>query len=134
MSGIIIDTWYGINADWQSIHNSPWPAHLLPDTTNGRYNYIPKMSQIPNSSEMVWLYDGIFYDLDFSAQPHQRQAWEYEVYQPAVLRRPCRATYATEELPGGIGDANTPINPFSNTVPIPPSLTGDTNIRWRTDY
>jgi prepilin-type processing-associated H-X9-DG protein len=112
--------------------SSPWPAHLLPDTAKGNYNVLPKMSRIPNSSEMVWLYDGIFYNLDFSANRinarHQNSTMTNLLFFDGHA-----ATYGTGGLPGGIGDANTPINPF-NTVPIPPDLTADTSVRWRTDY
>ena len=136
-TGIIIDTWYAINADWGPIANSKWPCHLLPDTTSGaNYHRLPKMSRIPHSAEMVWLYDGIFYDLNYSANRINARHGNQK-YTNIVFFDGHAATYPTDSLPGGIGDANkSPIsgtNPFT-IYPAGPELTGDTTVRWRIDY
>jgi len=37
----------------------------VPDTTTGSYAYVPKLGSIPHSAEMVWLYDGTFFNVDY---------------------------------------------------------------------
>jgi prepilin-type processing-associated H-X9-DG protein/prepilin-type N-terminal cleavage/methylation domain-containing protein len=132
-TGIIIDTWYGINADWGPIASSAWPAHLLPDTTSGtNYGRLPKMSRIPHSAEMVWIYDGIFYDLNFTANRINARHGNLR-YTNLLFFDGHAATYGTAALPGGIGNADSPVNPFT-VYPAPAALTDDTTVRWRTDY
>ena len=133
-TNVVIDTYYGINADWGAIKGSPWPCHFLPDTTSPGglgYNILPRMGSINHSAEMVFLYDGIFYDLDYSAD--RLNARHGKNRKTNLLFFDGHAmTVETASLPGGGGDANTPSDPFT---PTPPSaaLMADRTIRWRTD-
>jgi prepilin-type processing-associated H-X9-DG protein/prepilin-type N-terminal cleavage/methylation domain-containing protein len=57
-NGISIDTWYGINStlnDGGGIHT---PCHRFPDS-----KVLPKISQILDSTRMVFLFDGTFCNL-----------------------------------------------------------------------
>jgi prepilin-type N-terminal cleavage/methylation domain-containing protein/prepilin-type processing-associated H-X9-DG protein len=137
-SGIIIDTWYGINADWSdptSLATSKLPLHFVPDTTTGSYAYVPKLGSIPHSAEMVWLYDGTFFNVDYGPTGANRINARHDKFTKTNLLffDGHAATYDTAGLPGGIGNACSPTNPFS-VYPAPPALLADTSARWRTDY
>jgi prepilin-type processing-associated H-X9-DG protein/prepilin-type N-terminal cleavage/methylation domain-containing protein len=57
-NGISIDTWYGINSslnDGGTVHS---PCHRYPDT-----KVLPKITQILDSTRMVFLFDGTFCNL-----------------------------------------------------------------------
>ena len=133
-TNVVIDTWYGINADWGAIKGSVLPCHLLPDTTSPGglgYNIQPVMGSIYHAEEMVFLYDGIFYDLSYNADRinarHGRSRKTNLLFFDGHAM-----TMDTAGLPGGIGDANTPANPFVGTTPSA-ALLADRSIRWRTD-
>jgi len=141
-SGIVIDTWYGINADWSgsvALNTSAVPVHFIPDATTHSYAHLPKLGSIHNNADMVWLYDGVFYDLGYVSGSagganrinarHQRATKTNIIFFDGHA-----ATYDTKGLPGGIGDANTPVNPFSGTAPAMAILKQDLSTRWRTDY
>jgi prepilin-type N-terminal cleavage/methylation domain-containing protein/prepilin-type processing-associated H-X9-DG protein len=138
-TNVIIDTWYGINADWNQISSTKlkFPTHILPDLTSAHsggkgYAILPKLGSIPHSAEMVFLYDGIFYNLDFSA--NRLNARHQVLTKTNLLFYDGHAgTYDTAGLPGGRGDANSPSDPF-NVYPAPASLKSDPSLRWRLDY
>jgi prepilin-type processing-associated H-X9-DG protein len=131
----VIDTWYGINADWEPpLANSTFPVHLLPDYNTGSYAHLPKLGSINHNADMVWLYDGIFYDLNYSA--NRINARHNRFTKTNLLFFDGHAgTFDTASLPGGIGNANSGPggDPF-NIYPAPQSLLNDTAVRWRTDY
>jgi len=131
-TGIIIDTWYGINADWGSasdMKSHMCPSHLIPQTGSPvNYAVLPKLSSIRHASEMVFLYDGIFYNLNYSANRlnarHNRQK------QTNLLFFDGHAVTAdTAGLPGGIGDANSPSNPYDSKGGVDKWP----EFRWRVD-
>ena len=136
-TGLIIDTWYGINADWAgpsgpALSGSKYPVHLLPDGVTKSYAYLPKMGSIRNNAEMVWLYDGIFYDLNFNANRmsarHQRFTKTNLLFFDGHA-----STFDTAALPGGMGNGTVTGTPFS-VYPAPPALTNALPLRFRTDY
>lgn len=146
-TGIVIDTWYGINADWYGTVPTgpdPVPIHFIPALGGSVpiYAYLPKLGSIKHNAEMVWLYDGIFYDLNYVGSPantggaNRVNARHGKFKQTNLLFFDGHAaTYETAGLPGGIGDANSVPggNPFAGTTPNP-LLLNDTSARWRTDY
>ncbi|HSU65937.1 MAG TPA: type II secretion system protein [Tepidisphaeraceae bacterium] len=136
-SGIIIDTWFGVNADWQNQLKSKLPSHVLPDASvgpNGSYACLPKLGSIPHTADMVWLYDGFFYDLTFNA--NRLNARHNRFKKTNLLFFDGHAvTYDTAGLPGGLGNANNPSIPFTQTgTPTAALLNGDPSAKWRTDY
>jgi len=140
-TGVIIDTWYGINADWGPIATqyTAAPSHFLPDTsyTPPRYSVLPKMGSIHDASEMVFLYDGIFYDLSFNA--NRLNARHGKNRKTNLLFFDGHAmTMDAAALPGGNNDltqnTNLPTDPFAPVGTGPsPTLLKDTTIRWRND-
>ena len=131
-----------LNADWSNptpLANSAVPCHFVPDASTNSYAHIPKLGSIYHNADMVWLYDGTFYDLNFVSGSsgganrinarHQRASKTNLLFYDGHA-----ATYDTAGLPGGKGDANTPVNPFSGTAPAMAVLKQDLSIRWRTDY
>jgi prepilin-type processing-associated H-X9-DG protein len=140
-TGVIIDTWYGINADWGTIatQHTACPSHLLPDTSFNppRYSILPTMGSIRHASEMVFLYDGIFYDLSFNA--NRLNARHGKNRRTNLLFFDGHAmTVDSAGLPGAQQNltlsCNTPTDPYAPVGTGPsPTLLKDTTIRWRTD-
>lgn len=109
-TGAIVDTWYGINANWGDTQKYKCPTNFLPDTKLG-FAALNKLGSIPHSSEMVFVYDGIFYDLNYSA--NRLNARHTKRKQTNLLFYDGHAaTFDTGGLPGGIGDANNPQSPW----------------------
>lgn len=136
-TGIIIDTWYGINADWGSITSQGLhtPAHILPDQTakasGGKsYAILDKMASLHDTSRLVVMYDGIFYDLYYNA--NRVGARHGKRNKTNLLFMDCHAETAdTAALPGGGADANSPSNPFAGTTPTTALL--NSAYKFRTD-
>jgi prepilin-type N-terminal cleavage/methylation domain-containing protein/prepilin-type processing-associated H-X9-DG protein len=130
-TGIIIDTWYGINADWGTsadlkAHASP--SHFLPDATTLSYGIQPKLGSIKHSAEMVWLYDGIFYNLSYTANRINARHNRASKTNLLFFDGHCTTT-DTAGLPGGIGNADSPSNPFDTKAGVDKYP----EFRWRTD-
>jgi prepilin-type N-terminal cleavage/methylation domain-containing protein/prepilin-type processing-associated H-X9-DG protein len=130
-TGIIIDTWYGINADWGNaadIKSHACPSHFIPEISKLDYGILPKVGSIKHSAEMVFIFDGNFYDLTYSANRinarHNRRTMTNLLFFDGH-----GTTTATAGLPGGIGDANTPSNPFLTKA----GVDAKPEFRWRTD-
>lgn len=131
-TGIIVDTWYGINADWGTpaeMKSHACPSHLIPDTGNPvNFAVLPRLSSIRHASEMVFMFDGIFYDLTYNANRlnarHNRQK------QTNLLFFDGHAVTAdAASLPGGIRDADNPTNPFLTKAGVDKYP----EFKWRTD-
>lgn len=133
-TNLILDTWYGINADWGTVNAAsqpPLPAHMLPETTKNDYGVLRSIGSIPNNADMVFMYDGIFYDLTYSA--NRLNARHGRSTKTNLLMYDGHAVTAdTKSLPGGIGDANTPTNPFVGTTPSA-ALLAAPDFKWRMD-
>jgi prepilin-type N-terminal cleavage/methylation domain-containing protein/prepilin-type processing-associated H-X9-DG protein len=130
-TGIIIDTWYGMNADWGTttdIASHACPSHFIPDTTKLSYAILPKVSSIKHSAEMVFLFDGNFYDLTYSANRINARHNKRTKTNLLFFDGHCTTT-DTAGLPGGIGDANSPSNPFLTKA----GVDAKPEFRWRTD-
>jgi len=130
-TGIIIDTWYGINADWGTtgdLKANAAPNHFLPNTTTLSYNIQPRIGAIKKSAEMVWLYDGIFYNLNYSANRINARHNRATKTNLLFFDGHCTTT-DTAGLPGGIGNADSPSNPFDSKAGVDKYP----EFRWRTD-
>ena len=132
--GLIIDTWYGLNATWgPNVSKSPFPGIALPDTTPTppAYSY-RRVSSIPYPAEMVCMFDGIFYDLNFDANRlnarHNRQTMTNMLFFDGHA-----ASYHTKELPGGDGDANAPGGIGNNAYNTAAGLNAWPSPKWRID-
>lgn len=99
---IAAESWYGINAVCNAYKNFPMPCRRLP-ADNHRTNFeLPKVSQIRRSSEMVFLFDGTFLNLQYEpdriAARHNRNTYTNLLFFDG------HATSApTRSLPGGMG-------------------------------
>jgi prepilin-type N-terminal cleavage/methylation domain-containing protein/prepilin-type processing-associated H-X9-DG protein len=134
-SGIIVDTWYGINADWNDVDGYASPAHFQPYVRTGStrtYAY-NRAGSIRYSAEMVIMFDGIFYNLPYGSGTqngaNRINARHNRAKQTNILF--CdghAATHDVGELPGGANPGTT--NPFTLTA-----LNNNPNrtTRWRTD-
>ncbi len=130
-TGNIVDTWYGINADWgtkSAMAGQATPLHFLPTTdTIPNYSIQAKLATIKYSAEVVFLFDGTFYDLFYDA--NRLNARHGKRKQTNLLFFDGHAaTFDTAGLPGGIGDANAS-NPFGSKAAMVPWPTP----KFRTD-
>jgi prepilin-type N-terminal cleavage/methylation domain-containing protein/prepilin-type processing-associated H-X9-DG protein len=141
-TGVIIDTWYGINADWEN-YTPPYgtsngcPCHFLPDSglqtatppRNG-FSIQPRLAGIPHPSEMVFIFDGNFFDLWYNA--NRINARHNGFRKTNLLFFDGHAqTVDTTTLPGVGPIVTTPIltSPYANAA----LLSKNTSVRWRTD-
>jgi prepilin-type processing-associated H-X9-DG protein len=138
-TGIIIDTWYGINADWEIQIGgtfAPCPVHLLPlqgkalDGSTG-YTALPKLGSIPYSSEMVFLFDGTMYDIWYNANRVNARHNRSTKTNLLFFDGHCESVYSAT-LPGGINNANNPTSAFSGNTPTA-ACNANPAIKWRMD-
>lgn len=66
-STIWTDSWYGINGVTDSFSSRPFPCHRIPDTNNSSDYSLYKVSSLPYTSELVFLFDGYYMNLRTSA-------------------------------------------------------------------
>jgi prepilin-type N-terminal cleavage/methylation domain-containing protein/prepilin-type processing-associated H-X9-DG protein len=130
-TGIIVDTWYGINADWGTaaeLTSHACPSHFIPEVSKLDYGILPKVGSIRHSAEMVFIFDGNFYDLTYSA--NRLNARHNRRTKTNLLFFDGHGTTADSAgLPGGIGNANSPSNPFLTRAGVDKYP----EFRWRTD-
>jgi prepilin-type processing-associated H-X9-DG protein len=126
-TGIVIDTWYGVNATRLDYGSNKCPCRKLPDNNNQSDWTLTHVDQIKQTAEMVFLYDGtyldLFYDADrLSARHNGRTATNLLFFDGHA------STVATASLPGGMGP-----NPQGNNLFTVANLASYPNIRWRLD-
>jgi prepilin-type N-terminal cleavage/methylation domain-containing protein/prepilin-type processing-associated H-X9-DG protein len=103
-TGLILDCWYGINAtlertDSATPPNPRTPCLRLPCSGSNR---LPKVTQIRDSSKMVFIFDGVFMDLHFNA--NRINARHYNRTRTNIAFFDGHAeTFDTAALPGGMG-------------------------------
>ena len=112
-TGIIVDTWYGINATLDNFSTHMTPSRRIPDNGNLNDWSLVKMSQIPSPSEMVFLFDGAFLNLHHSANRinarHNRRTQTNVLFFDGHAQ-----TFATRDLnPGGVGPYANGTNYFT---------------------
>lgn len=108
-TGIIIDTWYGINSTMSNFSQFPCPARRIPDQANTSDYSLIKLTQLSNPSTSVFVIDGIFthfyYDPDRIAARHGQLTRTNMCFYDGSA-----GSYVTANLPGGLGP-NSPGNP-----------------------
>jgi prepilin-type N-terminal cleavage/methylation domain-containing protein/prepilin-type processing-associated H-X9-DG protein len=123
-TGIVIDTWYGINATIDNYTTVLTPCRRVP--WSGSYQ-IPRMTQIHDSARMVYLFDGIFLNLAFDAD--RINARHGRLKQTNILFFDGHAeTFETNRLPGKMGP-----NPTGTDIFTTAALGNSTLLDWRLD-
>ncbi len=129
-TGIIVDTWYGINATLDNFDTAKPPCRRLPGVGNSRNPWeLPKLGGIRKPSDMVMLFDGLFINLYFdsdriSARHGKRTQTNLLFFDGHA------ATVQTKTLPGGYGPTpNGAGNPFNTLA----GLAGWQWPKWRLD-
>jgi prepilin-type processing-associated H-X9-DG protein len=126
-TGIIIDSWYGINANRDNYKAHQAPCRRLPDEANPTDWTLPKLNQIRGPAEMVYLFDGTFCNLYYeadriSARHNGLTATNLLFFDGHV------ATVPTASLPGGMGP-----NPSGTDLFTLANLAKYPRVRWRLD-
>ncbi|QOV88832.1 type II secretion system protein [Humisphaera borealis] len=126
-SGLVIDTWYGVNAVISDFNTIQAPVRRVP-ASGGTTDYrIVKMAQIRESSRVPFLFDGIFMHLHFEADRlnarHNNQRTTNILFFDGHA-----ASYDTATLPGGMGPNTSGTDVFSNA-----NLGSNRDIKWRLD-
>jgi prepilin-type N-terminal cleavage/methylation domain-containing protein/prepilin-type processing-associated H-X9-DG protein len=130
-SGIILDSWYGINAVRDGYAAHPHPCRRLPDdgSATSRTDYtLTKLSQIPRNAQMVFIFDGTFLNLYYeadriSARHNNRTATNLLFFDGHAL------TVPTTSLPGGMGPNTQGASIFNSKA----ALQNFPEFRWRLD-
>jgi len=124
-SGMIIDTWYGVNGVIHNFDNAAMqaPVRRVPNSDNLKDYRLLKLSQIRDSSRVPFLFDGIFqhlhHDGDRIHARHNGQKTTNIVFFDGHA-----ASYDTASLPGGMG-------PCSGDVFADAKLGANRDIKWR---
>lgn len=126
-SGLVIDTWYGVNAVINDFNTLQAPVRRVP-ASGGTTDYrVLKMSQVRDSSRVPFLFDGIFMHLHYAADRlnarHNNQRTTNIVFFDGHA-----ASYDTATLPGGMGPTPAGTDVFSNAA-----LGTNREIKWRLD-
>ena len=127
-SGAIVDSWYGINATRDNHPQHPMPCRRLPDDAN-RIDYtLPRVSQIRRAAEMVFLFDGTFFNLYWDADRLSARHLNYSATNLLFFDGHA-TTVPTASLPGGLGPNVAGQSPFDNLT----TLKNFPAQRWRLD-
>lgn len=119
--GLVVYSWYGINGSSGVDANVPthrWPKDgTAPDNPSKPPPSTRRMSQIRNNAEMVFIFDGIAMNLGTNANRvnarHNKNTSTNLLFFDGHAEN-----YRTKDLPGGIGNANSPSNPFKSTAEL----------------
>ena len=129
-TGIIIDSWYGVNGTHDGYNAHPMPCRRLPDDGNPSHSdfTLPKLSQIPRNAQMVFVFDGtylnLWYEADrISARHNNRTASNLLFFDGHAV------TVPTVSLPGGMGPNTQGASIFDNRA----QLQNFPEFRWRLD-
>jgi len=126
-TGIVVDTWYGMNATYRRFTTEPHPGRRLPDHDKQTDFSLLKMAKVRDSSRMVMLYDGIWInphvDADRISARHNNNKYTNLLFYDGHA-----ASYATAELPGGMGPNPRDTNRFTTAA-----LGPNTALLWRQD-
>jgi prepilin-type processing-associated H-X9-DG protein/prepilin-type N-terminal cleavage/methylation domain-containing protein len=125
-SGIVIDSWYGVNATRLDFALHQTPCRKIPDSNKTTDYTLPKVSQIPFSSLMVFVYDGTYLDLFHNANRLSARHNGYK-YTNLLFFDGHAATFVTSSLPGGA----TPV--VATDYFTVANLANYTDTKWRVD-
>jgi prepilin-type N-terminal cleavage/methylation domain-containing protein/prepilin-type processing-associated H-X9-DG protein len=100
-SGIVVDVWYGLNADVNNFNVDNSPCRRVP--WNGDWT-IPKLSRLRRSAQMVMMYDGTALGLHFDADRlGARHGTRSAPVTNLLLFDGHVESVLTASLPGGLG-------------------------------
>lgn len=129
-TGVIVDSWYGMNGTYKDFKTRLFPCRRLPDHSNQSDFSLVSLRQVPNVNRMVFMYDGVwidpYVDPDRISARHGRNALTNILFLDGHA-----ATFATKDLPGGMGPNPRDVSPD----PFHNSKLGanPTGLMWRLD-
>jgi prepilin-type N-terminal cleavage/methylation domain-containing protein len=116
-TGIIIDTWYGINMVTLNFDTMQAPCRRLPASGANTDYRLTKLSQIRQPTRMVFLFDGIYMNIHNDGDRVSARHGGGKAKQTNILFFVGHAeTFATAELPGGLGPNATGKDVFSRSA------------------
>ena len=125
-SGVIIDVWYGLNADVNQFDTYKSPCRRIPWGSVWTLN---KLAQLRGSAQLVMMYDGTALGLHFDADRLAARHGTRNALSTNLLFFDGHAENApTKTLPGGLGPNPKAVDRFTlaNVKNYP-------QFRWRTD-
>lgn len=126
-TGIIVDTWYGIN---ESINDTSKKTPCV--RVESKATVVPVMSQIRDATRMVFLFDGIFANIHYDADRISARHGTNKMRYTNILFFDGHAeSFATKNLPGALGP-----NAAGTDVFDPATLKANKNpgnLVWRLD-
>jgi prepilin-type processing-associated H-X9-DG protein len=127
-TGVIVDSWYGVNAVRDGYASHPMPCRRLPDDNNRTDFTLTRVSQIRRSAEMVFLFDGTFFNIYWDADRISARHLNYSATNLLFFDGHA-ATVPTASLPGGLGPNPGGQSPFNSVA----TLKNYPAQRWRLD-
>ncbi|HSI35197.1 MAG: type II secretion system protein [Phycisphaerae bacterium] len=127
-TGKIVDTWYGINSDWgtaSQIKANAAPTHFIPTSDTTPVYILPKLGSIRYSSEMVFLFDGSFYNLNYDARRVSARHGGAKKTN-LLFYDGHAATHDISDVAGGINAGMTDMDALADFANYPA-------LKWRTD-
>jgi prepilin-type N-terminal cleavage/methylation domain-containing protein/prepilin-type processing-associated H-X9-DG protein len=116
-TGVIIDTWYGINCTTLNFNTLTAPCRRLPASgTNTDYR-LTKMNEIRDPTRMVFLFDGIYMNIHNDGDRVAARHGNNKGRLTNILFFDGHAdSFSTADLPGGVGPNATGSDVFNPTT------------------
>lgn len=115
-SGLVIDTWYGVNLQTNNADTYFTPMRRLPSNNSGNDAWrLPRYGEIKDPARMVMLYDGIFFNVSYDADRINARHGN-KTQTNLLFFDGHAATFRTEDLPGGMGPNPSGTDRFTNAA------------------
>jgi prepilin-type N-terminal cleavage/methylation domain-containing protein/prepilin-type processing-associated H-X9-DG protein len=125
-SGLIIDTWYGINA---SINDANVKTPCV--RVESKNTVVPLMNQIKDATKMVFLFDGIFANIHYDGDRVSARHGTNKMRITNILFFDGHAeSFPTKDLPGGLGPNASGTDVFA---PSKLRVKNPSGLYWRLD-
>lgn len=100
--GLIVFSWYGINGSTNQASTETVPTRMIRNSTGMR-----RVTEIRRASDTVFLFDGMWGANLFNNANRINARHSNNKFTNVAFHDGHAETFATETLPGGIGDANS---------------------------
>jgi prepilin-type processing-associated H-X9-DG protein/prepilin-type N-terminal cleavage/methylation domain-containing protein len=130
-TGLIIDTWYGVNMVTLNFDTLKAPCRRLPASGLNTDYRLTKLNEIRDPTRMVFLFDGMYMNIHNDADRVSARHGSRKGRLTNILFFDGHAdSYSTADLPGGMGPNATGVDVFSPTALRTKNPGG---LMWRTN-